>query len=451
MILSNLTGQITCAPTFDGQGSVPVFFYGVLVVERLDWLSDRGDYFLETDLNVRDGSGRKSVKSKKAPTPRGLTLEGLYGDRVIGKALPLKSGSVFEKIHGGNIHELHSLPRQSCFELAGIERLFRDLEVLGLDNHTLVKLINETVDDPRYNLRNTTCDVEVLVKAYLRKHEEEKWCYSVIFAKEGEVPVNPRLRHISRAEVREVICCAFRLAPGLLSASEPEVSLGRSRLVQRFIGRCGSPKECEPVVAGGALTTTRTTGTPSTSGDYISIARTLAKFGKSAAEWELILNRAITRRSLSPLSVAETEDPEPVPGGLIYDSDFSEPSTPGCSDSEYDSDTLPPRPSTAQLPLHKIRRPELLPGRFVWNCTLCTYSFDLLNIEPDHEWDLPEGDKWKEHYVRQRQYSNLQDDFMQQLLQKTADRHYREHLDRDSAGLSQTDKNYLRSLLDKCG
>ncbi|KAJ7204295.1 hypothetical protein C8J57DRAFT_1100827, partial [Mycena rebaudengoi] len=394
----------------------PVFFYGVLVVERLDWLSEQGRLFLETDLNVRDGSGRKSVKSKKAPTPRGLTLEGLYGDRVIGKGFAIKVWLRFEKSMAATF--------MSC---------------------RLVKLINETVDDPRYNLRNTTCDVEVLVKAYLRKHEEEKWCYSVIFAKEGEVPVNPRLRHISRAEVREVFAAhsGWLLAFYLLRSQKCPLDV---RDWCTFIGKVRIAQGVRASGDWGSTYDDENNWDPSTSGDYISIARTLAKFGKSAAEWELILNRAITRRSLvsspdSPLSVAETEDPEPVPGGLIYDSDFSEPSTPGCSDSEYDSDTLPPRPSTAQLPLHKIRRPELLPGRFVWNCTLCTYSFDLLNIEPDHEWDLPEGDKWKEHYVRQRQYSNLQDDFMQQLLQKTADRHYREHLDRDSAGLSQTDKN----------
>ena len=60
----------------------------------------------------------------------------------------------------------------------------------------------------------------------------------------------------------------------------------------------------------------------------------------------------------------------------FYDSEFSEPSTPGLSDTsmeDIEGDT-PPLPAA----LHVI--PRLPDGRFDWQCPRCAYRVDLLKL-----------------------------------------------------------------------
>lgn len=61
------------------KASSPVFFFGVLVIEKLVFLSDKGKRLLKAELNDRDAkAGRSSQNSRKSQL-RQLTLEGLYG------------------------------------------------------------------------------------------------------------------------------------------------------------------------------------------------------------------------------------------------------------------------------------------------------------------------------------------------------------------------------------
>ncbi|KAJ7481223.1 hypothetical protein B0H11DRAFT_1237172 [Mycena galericulata] len=66
------------------KASSPVLFFGVLVIEKLTWLSEAGKQFLTCDLNERDGNWtgqRSSQNSRKSTQFRNLTLPGLYGQK----------------------------------------------------------------------------------------------------------------------------------------------------------------------------------------------------------------------------------------------------------------------------------------------------------------------------------------------------------------------------------
>lgn len=61
--------------------SAPVFFFGVLIIDKLEWLSGGGRDVLQKELKKRDktlSTHRSSQNSQKASEPRNLTLAGLY-------------------------------------------------------------------------------------------------------------------------------------------------------------------------------------------------------------------------------------------------------------------------------------------------------------------------------------------------------------------------------------
>jgi len=70
----------------------PVFFSGVLRIESLDWLSEQGLHYLETDLKNYDS------KIHLEHNQSGLTLKSLYGSAPGWQGLRIKVEVVYEKV-----------------------------------------------------------------------------------------------------------------------------------------------------------------------------------------------------------------------------------------------------------------------------------------------------------------------------------------------------------------
>ncbi|KAJ7256510.1 hypothetical protein B0H12DRAFT_512042 [Mycena haematopus] len=410
----------------------PVSCFGVLVIENLSWLSDAGKTLLTRELNERDANlgARSSQNSRKIIQKRQLTLEGLYGQKpaegskiAVWIKFEKESPALFMTAtdHPESLL-LSSKDGHRFYEILTMDRLTYFLSSNFLDRYRLVALIKEIT--VKYAIPPNTAEVNNFVNAYLLIHKEKAWSYATIFAEEDEEPVRPRLRHISHAEVREGFAAhsGWLLAFYLISSSCPIdvarwcefISKVRVAKKARKSGTWSQTYEDDEIWASDD------DGSPS------AIAKTLEKFGWTAEEWEKRLRRAITRQVSPPLSLNYDKPfaSSSKRRAFTYDSDFSEPSTPGCSDSEYDSDSSshPYHP----ILLHMAQPPTLRPGRFVWDCPIpkCEYALDLLNLKNDRRNEgVPEA------VVRNKQFENLQDEQVQTFLYQRVSDHYTvEHL-----------------------
>ncbi|KAJ7766861.1 hypothetical protein B0H16DRAFT_1687045 [Mycena metata] len=434
--------------------SAPVFFFGVLIIDKLEWLSGDGRAVLQKELKKRDktlSTHRSSQNSQKASEPRNLTLTGLY-DKGPHQGFKL-SVCIFCEKHSPAMFMtdkdyprslvLNSKDQLRSYQILSLERGSYHLSHNFFERYRLVSLVTEIMQ--KYGYPPNTLRIDMLEKAYSMKHKEEKLSHAVIFAEDGAAPENPLLRHVSKAEVREVFAaqCGWLLAFYLKTPTCPLDIREWCKFVLQVWQAKRHPKkpknwsrthEDDDIWASDP--------DEAADNDYAVIAKSLAKFGGTAAEWEELLVRRITR----PRKAQEPdiyEPPPPLPK-VNYDPDFSEPSTPGCSDAEYDSDS-PKVPLSSTL-MHVSQPPSLLPGRFVWDCPVpaCAYSIDLLN---DH---IP-GDGVSEAYVDRAQFRNLHDEHVQKVLHRMVSRHYAvDHL-RISTAKLQNKKQFVSQLTQKRG
>ncbi|KAJ6502147.1 hypothetical protein C8R45DRAFT_610428 [Mycena sanguinolenta] len=392
--------------------SNPVSCFGVLVIESLAWLSDTGKILLARELNKRDANwagARSSQKSKKTAPSGGLTLQAVYGQQPVGGS-KISVWINFEKENAAlfmtaDAHPesllLGSKDKHRFYEIVSMDRLTYFRSSNFLDRYRLVALIKEIVDKYKIPEKNA-----------------EAWSHATIFAeKDEEQPVKPRLRHISHVEVRERFAAhsGWLLAFYLLSPKCP-IDVGRWC---EFIAKVRIAKKAPKSGSWSQTYEDDDIWASDDDGSPSAIAKTLAKFGGSAEEWEKKLHRAITRQASPPWSRHDqpiTNDPRRV--ALAYDSDFSELSTPGCSDSEDDS--APPQTFHPIL-LHMARPPTLRPGRFIWDCPVpkCEFSLDVLDFKKTGE-----NEEVPEAVVRNRQFENFQDEQLRTFLYQRVSDHY---------------------------
>ncbi|KAF7363793.1 hypothetical protein MSAN_01037200 [Mycena sanguinolenta] len=393
------------------KSSNPVSCFGVLVIESLAWLSDTGRILLAKELNKRDenwAGARSKQNSKSAAPNQALTLEGVYGKK------PARGSKIsvwinFEKESPASFMAADDHPESLLLSSKAGHRFY---EIV----YRLVALIKEIVD--KYKLPEKTAEVENFVNGYLLIHKEKAWSHATIFAEENEEqPVKPRLRHISHAEVREGFAAhsGWLLAFYLLSPKCP-IDVGRWC---EFIAKVRIAKKAPKSGTWSQTYEDDEIWASDDEGSPSSIAKTLAKFGGPAEGWEKKLRRAITRQASPPWSSqgnALTNNTRRA--ALTYDPDFSEPSTPGCSDSEDDS--APPQIFHPIL-LHMARPPTLRPGRFIWDCPVpkCEFSLNLLEFkQTGRDEGVPEA------VVRNRQFENFQDEQLQTFLYQRVSDHY---------------------------
>ncbi|KAF7363803.1 hypothetical protein MSAN_01038200 [Mycena sanguinolenta] len=415
-------GLDTCenlvAPT---NPSNPIFCFGVLVIQNLAWLSDTGKILLARELNKRDenwaGARSSQNSGKVAPSGR-LTLQAVYGQQ------PARGSKIsvwinFEKENAAlfmtavNHPEsllLSSKDQHRIYEIVSMERPTYSLSSNFLDRYRLVALIKEIV--VKDNIDERVAEVENLVKAYLSIHRERAWSHAIIFAK-NEVPVKPCLRHISNAEVRELFAAHsdWLLAHYLLS---PKCPIDVERWC-KFIANVCIAKKARESEYEDKIWISDDDASPS------SIAKTLAEFGGTAEEWEKRLRTAIARPPQANPSYSNPDKPvaSKLSGpALTYDPDFSEASTPGCSDPEDDS--APPQVFHPIL-LYMARPPALRPGRFIWDCPVpkCEFSLNLLDLK-----ETVRDEGAPETVVRDKQFENFQDEQLQTFLYQRVSDHY---------------------------
>ncbi|KAJ7137712.1 hypothetical protein C8R44DRAFT_335511 [Mycena epipterygia] len=437
------------------KASSPVFFFGILIIEKLVYLSDKGKRLLKAELNDRDAkAGRASQNSRKLQL-RQLTLEGLYGQTPGGGSkikvwirCEKESGAMYmtDKDYPTSLL-LKSKDQHRCYEIITIDRSIYERCRNFLERYRLVALIAEIV--AQYDLPENTVEVDTLVEAYLRQHKSKGLSYAVIFSEEGNP--KPLLRHVSHAEVRAIFAAhagwllSFYLVQRKIKCpidiGEWCKFIGKVRVAKRAARSGNWSKTYEDPEIWGS----------DADDSPASIAKTLEKFGGNAANWEKRLINAITNRSSSRL-FADDDLVEYVSSGSKvkrrpnYDPDFSEPSTPGCSDSEYDSESSPfPSP---RILLHMYQAPVLLPGRFKWDCPIpkCMHSIDFLNLtSQDIELIKPPFDV----YIGGKQYNDLRDENVQTALCQMVSHHYCQHLHLDSTNLTHQKKNKFISELSK--
>ncbi|KAJ7047194.1 hypothetical protein C8F04DRAFT_222698 [Mycena alexandri] len=434
--------------------SAPVFFLGVLVIDKLEWLSEAGKAVLQKELNKRDKASsthRSSQNSQKATQPRHLSLGALY-DRTPHIGFKLSIWIRCEKHSPAMFMTAKDYPQSLVLNS---KNQFRSYKILSLERGTyclshnffqryrLVSLITEIMQKYRYPPNSAR--VDMLVTGYLMKHKEEGLSHAVIFAEDGAVPENPLLRHVSKAEVREIFAAhsGWLLAFYLKSPTCPldirewcafvlEVRRAKRHPKAKDWSRTHEDDEIwasDPDEAAAS--------------NEAAIAKSLAKFGGTAAEWEKLLIRAITKPARSASQLFDDDRlPARSKHHINYDPDFSEPSTPGCSDAEYDSDS--PKVPLSSVLMHVSQPPSLLPGRFVWDCPVpaCPYSIDLLN-------DDIHGDGVSEVYVERGQFNDLRDEQVQKVLHRMVSRHYSEDHLRISTAKLQNKKQLVSQLMRK--
>ncbi|KAJ7723947.1 hypothetical protein DFH07DRAFT_855393 [Mycena maculata] len=436
------------APTQTASFS-PVFFYGVLLIEKLAWLSEAGKIFLTEELNERDTNWgqRTTQNSRKSSQFRSLKLTGLYPPAPAPGTNKIKVWIRCEKHSPAMFMTettyprsllLNSKDRKRSYEILTIDRAVYDLCRNFLERYRLVGLIKEIMGNPDYHLEPNSAEVDVLVDGYLNKHKHEALSHAVIFADHDKPPTTKlRLRHVSHAEVRS----HFAKHSGWLLAlylSGPRKDCPIDvRAWCEFISKVRVAKMAPkppPSQNWGQTYDDDELWASDTDGSNAAIAKTLQKFGGTAAKWEHKLARRMRKESPPPRErrakrTRDDDDDEPV---IYYpptfDSDFSEPSTPGCSDSEYDSD-VPSVPLPGILS-HMYNPPTLRPGRFIWDCPIsnCTHSIDLLNLRPQDTADLPSYASYTAVYVKEKQYGSLADEQVQWLLCHLVSLHYWRHL-----------------------
>lgn len=144
----------------------------------------------------------------------------------------------------------------------------------------------------------------------------------------------------------------------------------------------------------------------------------------------MIFESQAADRRLSP-EIRPDASPTPLERQFQYDSDFSEPSTAG----ESDTDPVKP-PFVQKIPNFCLEVPRIPEGRFSWACLCqeCEYNIDLLNLSPENlnilSPDLIQVLNTKTWVVN--------DEPVQRALLMLVSNHYESHLRDSNVQLSQS-------------
>ncbi|KAJ7172119.1 hypothetical protein C8R46DRAFT_1084870 [Mycena filopes] len=415
--------------------SGPVFFFGILVIDKLEWLSEVGRAVLQKELNEREVlTGHRSSQNSQRAIQAQLSLNGLYEGNGFKISVTIYCQKDSAAMYMTDKYYPHSLVLNSknqrrSWEIISLERSTYFLSSNFLERYRLAALIADITEKYKEQYKDgPKARIDMLVKEYLSKHKEEGWSHVVIFAEGGAIPEPPLLRHISQAEVREVFAAhsGWLLAFYLLKSGPCSLDVrewcGFIREVRRAkrsrkVGAWARTHEDDEIWASDRDDESDDASLAK------SIAKSLAKFGGNPLKWEkLLLNAMNIRTGVTSRAIDYDIQLVRSKHRLIHDPDFSEPSTPGCSDAEYDSDSCEVDPPP--IPPHMREPPSLLPGRFIWDCPVpqCRHSIDFL--KPDN---IP-GNGLSETYVRNQQFCNLQDEHVQRVLCRMVEQHYLEHI-----------------------
>lgn len=115
-----------------------------------------------------------------------------------------------------------------------------------------------------------------------------------------------------------------------------------------------------------------------------------------------------------------------------YDSDFSEASTPGETDSEDDLPPPPPPELLARIPHYIWQPPAMWAYRFRWDCPGCDYTIDFLNLQKEHLDLLPTD---LAEYIASMRWNCIKEDRVVEAFGIMARQHYLWHMHQVGAEL----------------
>ncbi|KAJ7574404.1 hypothetical protein C8J56DRAFT_979544 [Mycena floridula] len=373
----------------------PIYFFGVVEIEKLSWLSVEGKAWLQQDLRTRD----MEINDR---TSSGLTLDAFHATSANKDLKPppilvrlrcLRQNAVTFLNDGKSIiaraHPKFKTSFRRTYEIVGMQartlyhsrdflqqwRIFGFASMLGMtDKHP-----------PPMHERT----FEWLVVKYLEYHHTLSVNLRLIndpddqnIDETGRITnSSDKLRHprpISRAEIARVLArhAEWFLAQQIVSSRvKPLVNLHEwynfCRLLQKEPKAWGLNRPARP-----------------------NQELDLTRFGETQTFWA---NRLKKFHKPAPIPVAaaaasESEPESMTAGELIYDEDFSEASTPPASDSELSEEeswVSASQDKLTKLPFLQFK-PELSSGSFTWNCPANDYHMDFLHLRDRDMIDLPD-------------------------------------------------------------
>jgi hypothetical protein len=121
----------------------------------------------------------------------------------------------------------------------------------------------------------------------------------------------------------------------------------------------------------------------------------------------------------------------------LYDSDFSEASTPPMSDSDSDSNISPDPELLALIPRCLWDPPELPIAGFVWTCPVpdCEYSIDFLKLTAENVAGLLDNEV---RFLKNKKWTSIQDGRVTRNFYLMVTVHWDDHLERNGIQLRKS-------------
>ncbi|THV00726.1 hypothetical protein K435DRAFT_963885 [Dendrothele bispora CBS 962.96] len=389
-----------------------VRFFGILIIEKLAWLSEQGYEWLQKDLRERDAR-INGVKS-------GLTLKTLYGSRK-GEGSRIKVWIQCQKVSSARY--LTDVRRPGClfliskwtneksksihyneYRIQSLDAGTLSLSKKFLSRFRLLAFVKMAISEEN-SVPVEERTVAWLVDQMLAHHHELGKKHRYVFDADSDSDVDQegntdrprRLRHVTRAEVQRLLA---RHAEWFLAQQ-----IVTSRKSHHLVNLPDLYKFC---------CNTRRDGKPN-----------LGRFGVN--EWEKKVRNHCTHPKKSTTSSSssrvhsalERRSPTPVPRVVEfeYDSDFSVDSSESEHDSDSDIDSAHME-LCRQVPAWCLHPPQLT--QFRWDCPGCDYSIDLRQ-PPAY---LPPGDR---DFLEKTPW-RLSDAKVTAIVVRLTSDHYHEHL-----------------------
>lgn len=444
----------------------PVFFFGVLKVDSLEWLSDDGKNLLEADLRNRDEVLHPHIKKS------GLTLERLYGD-VSGQGSTVSVFIRCEKTLAAEYmtsdrykdsflissKTMHERNRNRLYKVLSLEKDTNAKSQNFIMRYRLWASINKLIEINEGKTPVQDRTVNWLVGRYIERRELDDPNFHLnldwqdMDASDGDNDGDLEMRgenegeslrrrrhpsHISQAEVKGYFAsqCEWLLAQQLA----PSHRLFWNVNMIKWVKFCTRVQTARTRALESGMRWGLPIGVTVARGE--SLATRLSQFGESVRFWEqklrnLEINWPKVVKKQESQEASEEEDDGPAAATLPsaptfqYDSDFSDASTPGEADSEEDLPTPPPE-LLARIPHYIWQPPAMWAYRFRWDCPGCDYTIDFLNLQQEHLALLPND---LAEYVASKKWESIVEDRIVQAFGVMARHHYLCHLHQVGAEL----------------
>ncbi|PPQ64632.1 hypothetical protein CVT24_008369 [Panaeolus cyanescens] len=429
------------------EGNQDIIMFGVLEIEKLDWLLPQAQKILELDLREHDNEIH-SINGRSA-----LSLKNIYGSRA-GDGYKLKVRIACVKRMAANVMS-KNYPGVLIVSVATENRNFavRSMHPVTMSRSrvfleranlhlTIQKLIEADEDKTPVHKR----DYPWLVDRYYKLIHSASSSPSLRYVKPSRkihgISTEPRqVRHLAHAHLRGLFAehAEWLLAMQVATASKNAQLLD----IPSWIVFCREAQE-DSLSAKKAHVPWGIFHSDIKNASYPrfeKLAGRLARFGDTQTFWEKRLKSAVKRaskqkerKSSSPMRTEEKETRKNF-NNFQFDSDFSEASTQHDSSDDSSEARFRKRPA---IPSFLLQPPTLRPGSFDWPCpsSECPFSIDLLSVSPSLLSKLSPAQR---HYILKKSWS-LKDDMVQEIINILVSDHYEGHLSDLGFSLQSTNK-----------